>query len=129
MNTDVKEFLSLRNAIYREKSEIEARLREINSALGNNAGNGQIQPVTAKREAISLAEEKGHGRGRRNALSLKEAVLKVTEAGALTKEQILEGVQKLGYRFATKDPLNSLGVILYGKNPRFRNEAGRFKAI
>lgn len=34
----------------------------------------------------------------------------------------------MGYRFSTKDPMNSLGVILYGKNPRFKNDGGRFSA-
>jgi hypothetical protein len=32
----------------------------------------------------------------------------------------------MGYQFSTDDPLNSLGVILYGKNPKFKNEGGRF---
>jgi len=46
----------------------------------------------------------------------------------MTKEEILEGVQQLGYTFSTTNPLNSLGVILYGKNPRFKNENGRFSS-
>ena len=42
------------------------------------------------------------------------------------KQEILDAIHKLGYRFTTKNPMNSLGVILYGKNPRFKNENGRF---
>jgi hypothetical protein len=47
----------------------------------------------------------------------------------LTKEEILEGVKNLGYRFSTSNPLNSLGVILYGKKPKFRNDSGRFSPL
>ena len=44
----------------------------------------------------------------------------------MTKEQILDAVQKRGYKFSTNNPLNSLGVILYGKNPRFNRADGKF---
>jgi hypothetical protein len=57
---------------------------------------------------------------------LREAVLQLTSQRAMTKEEILQGVKQLGYKFSTSNPLNSLGVILYGKNPRFKNEQGRF---
>ncbi len=62
----------------------------------------------------------------RNELSLKEAVLKVIEGKALTKHEILDAVLALGYHFSTDDPLNSLGVILYGKKPKFKNDHGKF---
>lgn len=63
----------------------------------------------------------------RNELSLKESVLKVLEGGKeLSKHEILDAVLRLGYQFSTDDPLNSLGVILYGKNPKFKNEGGKF---
>ena len=125
MNTDVKEFLSLRNAIYKEKAGIESRLKVINEALGETGLNGTFSRSAAT--SPPAPRGKGHGRGRRNALSLKEAVLKVTQSSALTKQEILQAVEKLGYRFSTNDPLNSLGVILYGKSPRFHNVAGRFR--
>ena len=59
-------------------------------------------------------------------MSLKDAVLRVTATRAMTKQEVYDAVQKLGYKFGGKDPLNSLGVVLYGKNPRFRNDGGRF---
>jgi hypothetical protein len=62
----------------------------------------------------------------RNEISLKEAVLKVIEGKSLTKHEILDAVIAKGYQFATDDPLNSLGVILYGKKPKFKNIKGRF---
>ena len=45
---------------------------------------------------------------------------------SMTKHQVLEVVLALGYQFITEDPLNSLGVILYGKSPKFKNDRGRF---
>jgi len=62
----------------------------------------------------------------RNELSLKEAVLKVIEGKSMTKHEILDAVLGLGYVFSTDDPLNSLGVILYGKKPKFKNDHGKF---
>jgi hypothetical protein len=44
----------------------------------------------------------------------------------MTKGEVLAAVQKRGYKFSTNDPLNSLGVILYGKNPKFNRVDGRF---
>src|SRR5690606_5426478 len=37
-----------------------------------------------------------------------------------------QAVQQRGYKFQTKKPLNSLGVILYGKNPKLKRVDGRF---
>lgn len=44
----------------------------------------------------------------------------------MSKHDILDAVLRSGYQFSTDDPLNSLGVILYGKNPKFINEGGKF---
>ena len=43
--------------------------------------------------------------------------------------EILDAVLALGYTFSTDDPLNSLGVILYGKKPKFKNEHGKLNNI
>jgi len=62
----------------------------------------------------------------KNEHSLKEAILKVVTGKALTKEQILEAVQKIGYQFRTKNPANSMNVVLYGKKPKFKRQDGKF---
>jgi hypothetical protein len=112
----LKQYVSLRDSIFAEREQLIARLREIDQALGamglrcRDAYYGPRTPT-----------------GRvRNELSLKEAVLKVIESKALTKHEILDAVLALGYQFSTDDPLNSLGVILYGKNPKFKNVGGKF---
>jgi hypothetical protein len=108
----LQQYLSLRESLMRERNELQQRLNDINQVLG-----GEV-PGPFKGGA--------RGRGRkRSGVSLREAVMQVAKS-PLTKEEILQRVQTLGYRFNTTNPLNSLGVILYGKNPRFHNEGGRF---
>jgi hypothetical protein len=117
MKTDaLKQYISLRDSIFAEREQLVSRLREIDEALGAmgfRGRDGYYGPRTASGRA-------------RNELSLKEAVAKVIDGKALTKHEILDAVLRLGYQFSTDDPLNSLGVILYGKNPKFKNENGRF---
>jgi hypothetical protein len=107
MKDSLKQFLEVRDALMKEREKLTSRLREINSVFGS---------------AIEYAP-----RWRmRNSISLKAAILEVTKKKPLTKQEILDAVLALGYKFSTYDPLNSIGVILYGKNPRFTNNAGRF---
>jgi len=44
----------------------------------------------------------------------------------LSKHQILDAVIATGYQFSTEDPMNSLGVVLYGKNPKFVKDGRLF---
>ena len=132
MKSDIRKYLSLRDSLIQERSQLEARLREITEALGESGGAATLAAPTASGATAAPTRTGGRGRGRGGrrggggGLSLREAVLQVTSGGPRTKEEILEGVQKLGYRFSTSNPLNSLGVILYGKNPKFKNDDGRF---
>jgi hypothetical protein len=112
----LKEFLSARDAISAERDQLIARLREIDAALG----------AMGIRNSTSYYGPRAATGRTRNTLSLKEAVLKVIEGKSLTKQEILDGVLALGYHFSTNDPMNSLGVILYGRKPKFKNVAGRF---
>jgi hypothetical protein len=124
MKIDIRRYLSLRDSLLKEKNGLEVRLREINQALG------QVSSTTSARHApsTSVAGRGRPGRRRRGGggISLRDAVLQVASGTPLSKHEILDRVQALGYRFSTKNPLNSLGVILYGKSPKFRNENGRF---
>lgn len=112
----LKQYVSLRDAIFSEREQLLTRLREIDEALGAmglRTRDGYYGPRTPTGRV-------------RNEMSLKEAVLKVVDGKQLTKHEILDAVLRLGYQFSTDDPLNSLGVILYGKNPKFKNVGGRF---
>ena len=50
----------------------------------------------------------------------------MTRSRPLSKPEILQAVQKIGYKFTTKDPLNSLNAMLYAPANKFRNQNGRF---
>lgn len=108
-NDNLEQFKNVRTALLSEKQELEARLHEINEALGQNFF------VQARR-----------GRPTGAGLTLKDAVLQVIAGKSLTKQEILTAVENLGYRFSTANPINSLGVILYGRDPKFKNDRGRF---
>jgi hypothetical protein len=111
----LKQFIESRDALFTEKEQLVLRLREIDQALGSMGVRGRN----------SYGPRTPTGRAR-NELSLKEAVNQVIEGKSLTKDEILDAVLRMGYQFSTTDPLNSLGVILYGKNPKFRNDRGHF---
>jgi hypothetical protein len=112
----LKQYVSLRDAIFAEREQLISRLREIDdavSSMGLRGSDAYYGPRTPTGRV-------------RNEMSLKDAVFKVIENKALTKHEVLDAVLRLGYQFSTNDPLNSLGVILYGKNPKFKNVGGRF---
>jgi hypothetical protein len=112
----LRQYVSLRDSIFAQREQLIARLREIDEALGATGLRGS-DAYYGPRTPIGRV---------RNEMSLRDAVFKVIEGQALTKHEISDAVTRLGYQFSTNDPLNSLGVILYGKNPKFKNVGGRF---
>jgi hypothetical protein len=112
----LKAYRELREAIENERVALYERLKEIDgqlSEMGLRASDGYYGPRTPTGRV-------------RNAMSLKEAVLKVLEAGPMTKDEVFDSVGALGYQFSTEDPLNSLGVVLYGRDPKFQRVGGKF---
>jgi hypothetical protein len=113
MKTDaLRKYIALHESLRKEKAELEERLARINEALGS-------------RDGVSAGVSPGPRRKVRNALSLKQAVVEVTKSKPLTKQEILDAIKKLGYRFSAKDPINSLNVVLYSKR-QFKNQEGKF---
>src|SRR5688500_15233276 len=107
MKTDkLKQYITLRESLLRERSALEARLTQINRALSEGeTGNGKTARAAERRLAPSKRT--------RNSLSLKAAVIKATSQQPLTKPEILAAIKKLGYRFTARNPMNSLNVVLY----------------
>lgn len=112
----LKQYTQLRDAIFAEREQLIIRLREIDEALGAMGLRGRDSYYGPRTPTGRV----------RNELSLKEAVMKVIDGKELTKHEILDAVLRMGYQFSTDDPLNSLGVILYGRNPKFKNNGGKF---
>ncbi len=112
-NDPLKQFVTLQDALRKEKVSLEARLARINEVLEGTAGH-----------AIAGANGRT-GRRAGNSMSLNEAVRRVTRNRPLPKREILKSVHRLGYRFAAKDPMNSLNTLLYSRD-NFKNENGKF---
>lgn len=116
----LRTFLRLQKSLHSEKSRIERRLAELNRILGASADEVPSRVVrTASRKRAKA----------RNSMSLRDAVIQVTTGEALSRPEILEAVAKLGYRFRAANPINSLGVLLYGNKELFKNQGGKFSAI
>jgi hypothetical protein len=120
-NDSLQQFVKLRQQLTQERGQLEARLRQISEALGEMP----LPSASAMQGATASAPAQPARRGRRAAAggqSLREHVIEVLQGG----QEVLDAVQKRGYKFSTSNPLNSLGVILYGKNPKLNRVDGRF---
>ncbi|HVY72189.1 MAG TPA: hypothetical protein VHH73_19810 [Verrucomicrobiae bacterium] len=114
--------MKLRASLLKEKAKLETRLGELDNALAD----GEMTAMPARRgRPAGVSSAKNGGRRPKNVLSLREAVGKVTGSRAMTKKEIFDAVQKIGYKFGGKDPMNSLNVVLYSKK-QFKNDGGKF---
>lgn len=108
----LKQYVSLRESLLKRKATLEAELAKINSALGEAA--------PAKASAAKAAPVRTRKRAQ-NSVSLKAAVSDVIKSKPLTRPEILKAVEKAGYTFTAKDPLNSLNTLLYSNKKVFKN--------
>ena len=108
----LKQYVSLRDSLLKRKAALEAELAQINAALGEAA--------PAKAAAAKAAPARSRKRAQ-NSVSLKSAVCEVLKSKPLTRPEILKAVEKVGYTFTAKDPLNSLNTLLYSNKKVFKN--------
>jgi hypothetical protein len=96
--------------IIREREHLVNRLNEIDQALGQMG-----EP------------RKAYGSRVHNTMNIKEAITKVTAKSPLTVREIVEAVQAIGYKFTTRNPINSVGAYLYGAGKKqFTRKEGNF---
>lgn len=131
----LKQYVPRLESILNEKAELEKRLGEIDQILQSlqskkSASSPPSSSGGAKKVGASAKVSKAGVRTRvQNKLSLREAILQATTRKPLTKAEILEAIDKLGYKFNTNNPLNSLSSVLYGDKKEFHNVDGRFAPI
>jgi len=82
----------------------------------------------AVKKRASKAAKKKAAKGGKKKRSLKEVAMQVTKGKALTADQILEAAKKAGHKFAGKNPINGLRVMLYSNKKAFKNNKGKFTA-
>lgn len=125
-NDSLQQFIKLRRELTEEGGRLEMRLRQINEALGEMP-LPSLSPIQgAIGQSTGAFDRARRGRPSGAGQSLRDHVLAVLQNGPMTKEEVLAAVQKRGYKFSTNNPMNSLGVILYGKNPKFNRIDGKF---
>ena len=131
----LQQYVPRLESILKEKAELEERLGEIDQILQSlQSKESSSSPPSpsggAKQARVAKKVSKVGVRARaRNKLSLREAVRQATARKPLTKTEILEAIGKLGYKFSTSNPVNSLSSVLYGDKKEFQNVGGRFSPI
>lgn len=122
---NLDQFVKLRRQLSEERESLQARLSQISEALGELPLPSLASIQRTSGQSASAPARRGRqaaGGGQ----SLREHVMAVLQSGQQTKEEILAGVQNRGYKFSTSNPLNSLGVILYGNKPKLNRSGGKF---
>lgn len=127
----IQQFRALRSALLSEREAIQKRLIELSAVLGAGVAPATVvAPATA-----SVPKRRGRPPGQKNrvvtnTMSLQQAVLKVLTSTPVTKQALLDAVQKIGYRFASSNPMNSLQTFLYGTGKKLVKKVdGKFAAV
>jgi len=122
-DTIVQEAIALFQRLQQRRQELQGEIDAIDRALGQFRG---VAPTAAVKSA-TIPRRKGRGQ---NSMPLREAVTQVLSGGAKTRQELLRGVQQLGYRFSATDPMNSLQAFLYGTGKKlFTREDGKFALV
>jgi hypothetical protein len=112
----VQKFHALRSALLSERKAIQNRLHQIDAAL--SLETGAASSTVSRSAAASGTRRRGRKRAP-NSMSLRDAVGKVLTSKPISRQELLSKLDKVGYRFATSNPLNSLQTFLYGSGKRF----------
>ncbi len=148
----LKQYVSLRTGLVSEKAELEARLAEINEALGESTAeavkvtaaapatpqSGKRRPgrppgrraAAAPSAAPAPARARAGGRRARNGESLRDVVVSVLKTHkSLSRQDLLKAVVGAGYKFSAKDPLNSLSTLVYTAKKVFKASDGKISLV
>ena len=112
----VQQFLELRKNLKQERMELVEQIKRIDDALASTMNEAKKQP-----NIESLKQP----RAKRNKISLKNAVIKITTQKPRTKSEIMSALHDIGYVFSSATPINSLNATLYQKG-QFINKKGYF---
>ena len=139
MASSIQKYVQLRDALIKEKAQLEARLAEINGALGDGASpvasaepaaptkhkpgrkpgrkkkatvaEAGAAPKVVRKKAARKKAGRRAGTRTRSAVPLKETIVKVLEGKLLTRQEVAAGVKEAGYD--SSDVLNSVSSTLY----------------
>ena len=126
----LKQYAKLRQQLTEEQSQLQTRLNEINQVLGNQTTPASPPTTTPTSEAETptpVAQPKKRGRPPGGKMSMRAAITQaLSERGPLSRGELGQAVVELGYKSQAKNPLGSLGILLYSKNSPFKKKDGKF---
>ena len=124
----LQQYAKLHKQLTEEKGELESRLNQINQVLGGEPAPEQIAPSPSVPMEVVPRPAKRRGRKPKagNQMSMREAVLKALSQGPLALKELVKAVEDVGYIFTTRNPLNSIGSILYAKNTPVKSKDGKY---
>jgi len=118
-NDSIAKFHALHSALTAERQALQQRLDRINTALGVD-GPLPSMPTSVTRPSRSATRPN-------NALTLRESIAQITSQRPLYIRQIVQTLQKSGYKFTSTNPVNSVGAYLYGGGKKhFSRVNGKF---
>jgi hypothetical protein len=124
----LQQYAKLHKQLTEEKGQLESRLNQINQVLGGERPPEQTASSSPVPTEVAPRPAKRRGRKPKgiNQMSMREAVLQALSQGPLARKELVKAVKDVGYVFSTKNPLNSIGSILYAKNTPVKNKGGKY---
>jgi len=126
----LEQYARLRKQLTDEKAQLQTRLAEINAVLSPedvSVPSSSLDTVaTESFTLVPAATRRGRKPRGTNAVSMREAVLKALANGPLARKELVKAVEAVGYVFTSKNPLNSVGSVLYSKNSPIKNRGGKY---
>ena len=122
----LQQFVAVRQQLERQRADLHSRVLEIDRILnGTNLSKpaGRAGGLHSNGVAAHRASRRGRGS---NGMSMSDAAQRVLRSGPKNIGQLLEGLRKVGYRFASTNPKNSLAVMLYTNKKLFNGKRGIF---
>jgi len=128
----LEQYARLRKQLTDEKAQLQTRLAEINAVLSPedvsvpSSSLDTVATESLESTIVPAATRRGRKPRGSNAVSMREAVLKALANGPLARKELVKAVEAVGYVFTSKNPLNSVGSVLYSKNSPIKNRGGKY---
>jgi hypothetical protein len=118
----IQQFVRLRTNLERERESLRNRLTEVERALGlaaptaaaSNAPRRGRPPGSKNRPQAPAKPRPAGAPNPQNKMSMRDAIAKALGKQPLGIKDVVAGMKKLGYRFKSSNPVNSVGAFLYG---------------
>jgi len=146
-NDSLRQFVELRASLDRERTELQQRLQQVESALSGTPAAPRpaaakvaaaparapqaVRPAAAPKKASPAKPAKKTApvvKSSHKSLGMRETIAKLVAKSPLRIGDIVNGMQRSGYVFKSSNPTNSVGAYLYGAEGKkcFVRNDGKF---